>query len=431
MIRKKLTLLAAVLMLTGMNALKAQQTLNLSIEEAQQYAEQHNITLQNASLEIRANEAKHWQAISSMLPQVSLGFDYQNMCGYELEFANTGMKIPMNPNGTLNVQAAIALTGAQIISKGLADIALSMSDIQQRQSIQTVRSNVKKTYTSILVMEQTVTLLDSSMANMTRLQKSTQGAVDAGAVEQIVADKLSVQVALMQNSITSTRRSLNVLYNSLILLLGADVNSKINLTTSVDKLMDIDRIAQVGQRTFDISQNYDYQLLEASEKVSEKQVWLAKMNATPTISAYYQYSYKTYFGKDAGMNMTPPNVIGISISQPLFKSGNVVSQVKAAKISYQETLNSKRQAEDGLRVQYNQLCYDLASAIDSYRTQKDNITVTKRVFDNTLEKYKYGMATNVDVTNSSTDMISAQSNYIQAVLNVINAQVALENMMSE
>ncbi|MBQ4376543.1 MAG: TolC family protein [Bacteroidales bacterium] len=431
MIRKKLTLLAAVLMLTGMHALKAQQTLNLSIEEAQQYAEQHNLTLQNASLEIRANEAKHWQAISSMLPQVSLGFDYQNMCGYELEFANTGMKIPMNPNGTLNVQAAIALTGAQIISKGLADIALSMSDIQQRQSIQTVRSNVKKTYTSILVMEQTVTLLDSSMANMTRLQKSTQGAVDAGAVEQIVADKLSVQVALMQNSITSTRRSLNVLYNSLILLLGADVDSKINLTTSVDKLMDIDRIAQVGQRTFDISQNYDYQLLEASEKVSEKQVWLAKMNATPTISAYYQYSYKTYFGKDAGMNMTPPNVIGISISQPLFKSGNVVSQVKAAKISYQETLNSKRQAEDGLRVQYNQLCYDLASAIDSYRTQKDNITVTKRVFDNTLEKYKYGMATNVDVTNSSTDMISAQSNYIQAVLNVINAQVALENMMSE
>lgn len=431
MIRKKLTLLAAVLMLTGMNALKAQQTLNLSIEEAQQYAEQHNLTLQNASLEIRANEAKHWQAISSMLPQVSLGFDYQNMCGYELEFANTGMKIPMNPNGTLNVQAAIALTGAQIISKGLADIALSMSDIQQRQSIQTVRSNVKKTYTSILVMEQTVTLLDSSMANMTRLQKSTQGAVDAGAVEQIVADKLSVQVALMQNSITSTRRSLNVLYNSLILLLGADVDSKINLTTSVDKLMDIDRIAQVGQRSFDISQNYDYQLLEASEKVSEKQVWLAKMNATPTISAYYQYSYKTYFGKDAGMNMTPPNVIGISISQPLFKSGNVVSQVKAAKISYQETLNSKRQAEDGLRVQYNQLCYDLASAIDSYRTQKDNITVTKRVFDNTLEKYKYGMATNVDVTNSSTDMISAQSNYIQAVLNVINAQVALENMMSE
>ncbi|MBR1516720.1 MAG: TolC family protein, partial [Bacteroidales bacterium] len=62
---------------------------------------------------------------------------------------------------------------------------------------------------------------------------------------------------------------------------------------------------------------------------------------------------------------------------------------------------------------------------------KENIDVSKRVFDNTLEKFKYGMATNVDVTNSSTDIITAQSNYIQAVLSVVNAQVALENMMSE
>lgn len=431
MIKKTVTILSIILALAGTGSAMAQDNLRLSLEEAQQYAEQHNYTLQNASLDIRVNEAKRWQAIASMLPQISTGFDYQNMCGYELAFANTGMKIPMNPNGTFNIQAAIALTGAQIVSKGLTDIALSMSNIQQKQNVQTVRSNVKKTYTSILVMEETVSLLDSSLANMEQLMKSTQGAVDAGAVEQITADKLSVQVASLRNSLISTRRSLNVLYNSMVLLLGANVDTKITLTTSVEELMDIEKIAQIGQRQFNIEQNYDYMLLTESEKVSKKQILLAKMNATPTVSAYYQYSYKTYFGRDAGMNMTPPNVIGISISQPLFKSGSVLSQVKAAKLSYQETLNSKRQAEDGLKVQYNQLCYDLASAIDSYRTQKDNIDVSKRVFDNTLEKYKYGMATNVDVTNSSTDIITAQSNYIQAVLSVINAQVALENMMTE
>ena len=431
MIKKTVTILSIILALAGTGSAMAQDNLRLSLEEAQQYAEQHNYTLQNASLDIRVNEAKRWQAIASMLPQISTGFDYQNMCGYELAFANTGMKIPMNPNGTFNIQAAIALTGAQIVSKGLTDIALSMSNIQQKQNVQTVRSNVKKTYTSILVMEETVSLLDSSLANMEQLMKSTQGAVDAGAVEQITADKLSVQVASLRNSLISTRRSLNVLYNSMVLLLGADVDTKITLTTSVEELMDIEKIAQIGQRQFNIEQNYDYMLLTESEKVSKKQILLAKMNATPTVSAYYQYSYKTYFGRDAGMNMTPPNVIGISISQPLFKSGSVLSQVKAAKLSYQETLNSKRQAADGLKVQYNQLCYDLASAIDSYRTQKDNIDVSKRVFDNTLEKYKYGMATNVDVTNSSTDIITAQSNYIQAVLSVINAQVALENMMTE
>ena len=140
MIKKTVTILSIILALAGTGSAMAQDNLRLSLEEAQQYAEQHNYTLQNASLDIRVNEAKRWQAIASMLPQISTGFDYQNMCGYELAFANTGMKIPMNPNGTFNIQAAIALTGAQIVSKGLTDIALSMSNIQQKQNVQTVRS---------------------------------------------------------------------------------------------------------------------------------------------------------------------------------------------------------------------------------------------------------------------------------------------------
>ena len=421
-----MTLLAFAASQFGM----AQSTLRLSLSEAQQYAEEHNYTLQNASLEVQNAEANRWQTISTMLPQVSAGFDYQNMLGYELEFAGTGMKIPMNPNGTLNIQAAVAVTGQQIVGTQLNKMAIEMADISKKKNIQTIRANVKSSYTSILVMEETVVLLDSSMANMERLLKTTQDAVDAGAAEQISADKLSVQVASMRNSITSTRRTLNVLYNSLLLQLGADVNTHLELTTTVEELLNINEISQLGQRQFDIEKNYDYQLLKENEQLSKKQITLAWMNITPTISAYYQYSYKTYFGKASGMNMTPPNVVGISISQPIFKSGNVAAQVKSARIAYQETLNSKQQAEDGLNVQYNQLCYDLASAIDSYTTQKDNLDVTKRVFDNTLEKFKYGMATNIDVTNSSTDIITAQSNYIQAVLSVVNAEVALENMMS-
>ena len=170
-------LLIAIAAIGLTSSVTAQQTLRLSIDEAQRYAEQHNYELQNATLEIKNAEVKRWQAISTMLPQVTAGFDYQNMCGYEMSFGGMGMgmSIPMNPNGTFNLQAAIALTGAQIVSKVLNDIAIQMSNIQQKQSRQEIRSNVKNAYTSILVMEQTVTLLDSSVANMERLLRSRNG----------------------------------------------------------------------------------------------------------------------------------------------------------------------------------------------------------------------------------------------------------------
>ena len=361
--------------------------LRLSLQEAQDYAVAHNYALQNAALDIQKAEATRWQTLSTMLPQVKAGFDYQNMCGYEMNFggrssvssmmpdsitiggttfpisfpesstsdANASTSIPMNPSGTFSITASIALTGAQIVGTMLNDIAIDMANISRNQSEHTTRTNVKTTYTSILIMEQTVRLLDTSLQNMLQLLASTEASVRAGASEQINADKLKVQVASMRSNINATQRSLKLLYNSMVLLLGADVNSRLELTTPLEQVLDINYAAKLTLGNFHLEDNYDYQLLQQTENLSRKQVSMAWMDFTPTISAYYQYSDKTYFGKDAGFNMTPPNMIGANVSLPLFQSGTRMAKVKSAKIDLQETLNSKQQAEDGLKVQYNKL----------------------------------------------------------------------------
>ncbi len=455
-----LALAAMTLAATAQNGATTEKTMRLSLSEAQEYAVQHNYALQNSALDVKKAEATRWQTLSSMLPQVKAGFDYQNMCGYEMNLGgrssmgsmmpdsitiggvtmpisfpssggsgSTSTSIPMNPSGTFSITASIALTGAQLVGTLLNHIAIDMANVTHRQSEQTTRSNVKTAYTSILIMEQTVRLLDTSLQNMQQLLETTEASVRAGASEQVNADKLKVQVATMKSSINSTERSLNMLYNSLILLLGADVNSKLQLTTPIEQVLDVDYAAQLTMGGFHIEDNYNYQLLQQSERLARKQLTLAWMDFTPTISAYYQYSDKTYFGKDAGFNMTPPNMIGASVSLPLFQSGTRVAKIKGAKIDYQKNLNSKLQAEDGLRVQYNQLCYDLVSAIESYNIQRENLDVTRRVFRNVSEKYTYGRASNLEVTNASTDILNAQSNYIQAVMSVVKAQVALENLL--
>ncbi len=419
--------------------------------------------MQNASLDVKKAEYTRWQTISSMLPQVKAGFDYQNMCGYTMNIGGGGsmmsmipdsitiggMTLPislpssstenssggggiaMNPSGTFSITASVAVTGAQIVGIMLNNIARDMINVNLRQSEQTTRSQVRNVYVSILVMEDIVGLLDSSLANIMLLEKSTLESVAAGAAEQIQADKLHVQVASLRNSINANRRSLQMLYNSLILQLGADVNSKLVLTTSLEEVLDLNYLASLSLGGFTIDNNYNYQLLQYNEKLSKRNVTMAWMDFTPTLSAYYSYSAKTYFGKDEGFNMTPPNMVGASISIPLFTTGTRYAKIRSAKIDYQEALNSKQQAEDGLRVQYNQLCYDLANAIESYLIQKDNLEVTQRVFNNTAEKYKYGHASNLEVTNASTDIITAQSNYIQAVMSVVTAEVALENLLGK
>lgn len=425
---KRVILIGFISLVVSGHIVKAQETLKLSVEEAEQYALEHNRTMKNASLDVKKAEAARWQTLSSMLPQASVGFSYQNYCGYELSMM--GMPIPMNPSGTLNATVSLALTGAQVVGTMLSNLSIEMSDITKQQTEQSIIKSVRSVYLSVLVMEQTVSLLDSSLVNLQNLEQTTINAVKAGAAEQVDADQISIQVNSMKNNINSTRRSLEMLYNSLQLQLGADINTKIELTGSLNNILNSDNIKSLLLESFDINKNYDYQLLKKSEKLTKRQVTMSWMDFLPTISVYYQYSKLSYFGKEEGFNMTPPNMIGASINLPIYSSGSRIAKVKEAKLEYEKMQNTVKTTEDALYVQERQLRYNLVSALENYENQCDNIEVSQRVFNNILNKYKYGMSSSLDVTNASNNLITAQSNYVQSVMTLLNAQIELETLMN-
>ena len=87
--------------------------LYFTLDEAMSYALEHNWDLQNSSIAVRQAEADRWTAIASMLPQVNGTLDYSNYMGYEMAFGETGLSIAMPPYGSIGVNAALAVSGAQ------------------------------------------------------------------------------------------------------------------------------------------------------------------------------------------------------------------------------------------------------------------------------------------------------------------------------
>ncbi|MBR5643078.1 MAG: TolC family protein, partial [Salinivirgaceae bacterium] len=269
-------------------------TMKLSLKDAQNYAIEHNYTMQNASLDVQKAEAAKWQSLSTMLPQISASVDYTNMLGYKMNFQ--GMQIAMNPYLTLGAQVAVAFSGAQVIGWQISKMSVEMSEISKKKSEQDIRDQVKSLYYSALVMEETVALLDKNLENMNKLLESTQNAVKVGVSEQIDADKLQVQVLTMQTTISSTKRSLEMIYNAMRLQLGSDVNTKIELSQTIDDLLNIEVATKLLTEDFDINKNYDYQLLEQTTDIYKKQVTLAKWNFAPSLTVHYSYTKKKYIG---------------------------------------------------------------------------------------------------------------------------------------
>ncbi len=415
--------------LTALSA-SAQEKLNLSLQQAMDMAVERNNTLKNAAMDIQIAKANKWAAIAQMLPQITASGDYSNFMGYEMDLR--GMTIAMPPYVTLGVRSSLTFTPALLVNTQISEISRKMSDITLQQSEQDITNQVKTLYLSALVSEEVLNLLGRNLECLERLHDMTMTSVKVGASEQTAADQIAVQVAQLENSIASSKRALEMTYNSMRLLLDVDVDTDLELTDTLDRLMATDDYLDLIGKDFDMERNYTWQLAQQSTDLAKKQLDATIMSGLPSLTAYHQYSYKEYLSKDANvMNMTPPNMIGATLSVPLFTSLQQTKKVQAARLAYQKQQNTMHDTEQSLQVQHSQLCYNLSTAFDTYNAQKQNMEVTQRVFDNISKRYELGYSSAMDLTNTGTTLINAQSTYVQSIMEFLNARIALEKLLNK
>lgn len=408
--------------------------LRLSLAEARDYALEHNRTLQNADLSVRQAYAARWQTIASMLPQadMSLGLNYTDG---SMKFSmGEGMQMDRkieNLAGSLGVSASITVNGQLIMGALINNTAIEMQDINKRSSELDVVSNVETYYITALAMEKTVSLLDRSMVDLEKLYEITNNSVLAGVAEQTTADQIKVQVASMRSAINSTKRSLEMIYNALALQMATGADVKLVLTDELDNILNVEEALNLLSIDFNLSNNYGYQLAEQNVKMAKQNVIMAGMAYVPTLSAFYQYtSPNKYFKGEAAMEQSM-GIVGLQLSIPLWSSGKRAAGITEKKLARQAAENSLADAKDALMVQHKQLRYNLSTAYEDFDMQKLNIDVSQRVFESTSNKFEYGHASALELTNASMTLLTAQSDYVQAILSLVNAQIELKKLLNK
>ena len=416
---------------TNRSSVQTPKVLQLSLQEAQNHAVESNRSLKNASLAVQEAYAQRWQTIASMLPQVDGSYAYSNYCGYSATLSMGGMEVPVSmPNvGALGVTASMGLNGQGIVGALLNNIAIDMKKIALEQSESELRGNVMSSYVSVLALQSITELLDSTLLNIQGLEQMTQSAVDAGAAEQTSADQIRVRVNTLKNSINQQKRNIELAFTSLKVLLDVPVETELVLTDKINGVLSAEKVLSLLGENFIVENNLNYQLLSKNVELAKRNVHMAGWAYGPTVAVAYNYANQQYYG-EGGMRMTPPNLIQVSVKMPLWSSGKRAAGVVEKKIAYEEAKNTLSETTDQLAIQYRQLCFNLTNAYETYLNEKENIEVSKRVFNSATEKFKYGASSNLELTNASNDLINAQSSYVQAMLSLVNAQVELDKFLN-
>ena len=405
----------------------SQPVLVLTLDDAVNFAIDHNKTLINSRYAINKSSQKIKEAIAAGLPQINASVDYTTYLGaqasIQLSPASPPATIEFNP--TSNLQASVTqliFNGNYYVGIQLSKLAKKMTEQNYQMDALDVKEQTIQAYYLVLANERILNIIRENKANAQVIYEKTNNLVNAGILEETDVKKLSVMVTTVDNQIKSTERQLELGYNLLRLHLGLESNQMVRLSSSLDEIADRYIFNMAVADTFRLDNNLNYQLLLMQSKLAKKNITMNKASYLPTLAAYYSYTEKL---KKPLFDVSPKNVLGFTLNVPVFSGGERYSKLQQAKIDYDMTENSRDLLAQQLTIEERQLRYNYQNLLEQYMNQKTNKEVAREVLNKMDLKYQQGVVSTLELTSANTDYLNAETNFTTVLLQLLNAELTL------
>lgn len=416
-----------------------------SLVDAQKFAVENNYDTLKSQMNVTATEKKIRETVGAGLPQISTSLSYTN----NIELVT--MLIPdffNDPNDMIEIQfgtqhnATLNLQVQQLVFNGSYFVGLATSRIFKRlateglkQTKLDVMETVSQTYYLILVSQESEKIIHRNLQNLEKTLYEIRELYKEGFLEETEADVIQISVTALKNSLQNLQKQTETVYQLLKFQMGIDLSEEIMLTNSLEDIISEQDIKTALSGSFDLEDNVDYRLIQTQEKLAEMNLKNEKAQYWPTVGAYYSLSYMAQRNKFSFLNFDEKwyrsQAVGVNLSIPVFRSGAQKARVQQASIALDQAHQTTLQVSQGLLLEEAQAKNALSSAYENYINVKDNMALSKKIYDKTLIKYQEGLASSTDLTQANDRYLAAQANYIQALSELLDAKNALDRLRND
>jgi len=451
-------------------------TLRVTLKEAQDFALKNSPVIKSAQLDIEAAKKKIWETTAIGLPQVSgkVSYSYMITVPPTLEMFNSFSSLGENfgtvygmigqlaaqsgnmavlhqldslsqlSSGEAEEAATIDdmrwgmtadLTVSQLIFSGAYLVGLQttkvfkgLSELALTKSEKDLKQNVAGAYYLVLMVEENARVLDSTLEATQNLYEEMKKIHQAGLLDETDVDQLNITLSNIKNAKKALERQQTVANNLLKFQMGCDFASQVVLTENLASFISEAQIAQLVMEPFSAENTTEYQLLESQVKLNELNVKLNKSSFLPDIAAFYQHEENF---NDKSFSFTPPDLFGLSMTVPIFSSWNKRAKLSQAKIQLHKTLYTRDQATQGMIIDFESSKSALLNSYDKYLTNRDNMALAAKIYNRALAKFKEGLISSMELTQSQSQSLTAQSNYYNAMYELLAAKAKIEKMLNK
>ena len=422
------------------------ESYSLSLEEAVALGLERNYSAVISEKEVEKALEQKWEIIAQGLPQISANVDYQNylkqpvtLIPGEIAGDEPGTFVPVT-FGTKQNLAATA-TWSQLIFDGSYIVgvqsARTLLDISQNAKVKTdlqVKEAIINAYGNVLLTEESVEILQENLENIESTLSDTRIIVENGLAEEEDAEQLEITFLSLQNRLNQNLQMLEIAYQMLNMALGIPVEADVVLTEDFDDMAEEFIDLALLEKDIPVEENIDYRIAKNSAESAKIFVKLEKAKALPRLTGFLNYGASGYgeqfnfFNED--QEYYNQSILGISLEIPIFSSGMRNSRTEQKQIEYEEALLEleKTRNEILLKIDSAKTAYEFS--LETLQTQRKSLALAKRIAHKNQVKFFEGLATSFELRQAQRQLYTAQQELLQAMLDVINDKVVLENVLS-
>jgi outer membrane protein TolC len=464
--KHKQIVLLAVMFLCGTFITTAQEPVKLSLQDALKMALQNNTNILNSDLDLKIAQKKVWETTASGLPQINAKGSYTHVFkvptlsfGGQTKLSDqlvpwdpatqsgqiskltlgTGQTIYLNMEAGTPIELGLKnnttfdLTLSQLIFSGSYLVGLQATKVYYGLTKENAEKTkldvieiVTNTYNMIKLAEESRKILTQNLENINKTLYEISEMNKQGFLEKTDVDQLELTANTIRNAMNQIDSNLDMGYRLFKIQMGMDETVKVELSDLLESDESLTKSSlQLITESFNISQNVDYQLIQTAEKAAKLELNLAKTGFMPTIAGFYNHTEKL---KTPAFDFAPKDLIGVNLSLPIFSSGQRLSVVAQRKMSLEKAQNTTKLVSSSLSMQASQYQNDLKLKLEKYQNQKKSMELSDVIYQRTLEKYKQGMASSMDLMTSQNQYLTNLTKYYQAIYDLQGSKSKLEKL---
>jgi outer membrane protein len=429
--------------------LQQKQSYSFTLGQAIAHALEHNRSSINATRDIEAAKQKKWETTASGLPQISAAVDYTDNLAVPLSVipaqfldpsapAGTFAAVAFSPKHSVNARAnlnQLIFDGSYIVALQASKTYLKYYQNYKRKTDTEVKEMVTSSYGNVLLAEESIAILEKNKSTLSKTLSDTRETFKNGLIEEENVEQLQITLSTVENNLNYTRRVLNMNYKLLKVALGIDINDDLKLTEKLDQLTISNLGMAFAQDEFNMANNVDYQIAENFKEQRRLEYKLQKSKALPSLSANLSFGYNAFDEDFTFLNKDQKyynfSALGISLNVPIFSSGMRSARTQQAKIAFEQAKTQLTDAEQKLRLRYEDARSQYDFSIEEFNTAKSNLNLAERIERKQQTKFTEGLSTSFDFADAQRQLYSAQQSYLQSMVNIINKKAALETVLNK